>query len=77
MDKIKRFRNTQIISFDDFLNIVIDTGICKYCSLYEECLEAIGEDNIDTISGNGCSAFDNSVDEIKKIYLVEQCLKTT
>ena len=77
MDKIKRFRDIQTITFDDFFNIVTDTGICKYCDSYEECLEAMGEDNINAISGNGCSAFDNSVDNIKKFYLIDKCIKTT
>ena len=77
MDKIKRFRNIQTVSFDDFLNVVVDTGICKCCESYEECLEMMGESNMEAISGNGCSAFDNTVDNIKKIYLVEQCIKTS
>ena len=73
MDKIHRYRNTQEISFDDFVNDVIDKGVCKYCNSYEECLEAMGGNNMESISGNGCAGFDNSVEEIKKIYLIDKC----
>jgi len=71
--KIKRFRETQTISFDDFFNDIIDNGICEYCNSYEECSEAMGKDNVELISGNGCSAFDNSVDNLRKIFLLTKC----
>jgi len=74
MDKIIRYKPTQKQSFEDFFNIVTDTGICKYCLGYEECKDIMGEDNIQAITGNGCSAFDNSVENIKQIYLLEQCI---
>ena len=78
MDKIQRFRLTQKQTFEDFFNFVTDSGLCKYCDSYEDCCEAMGQENVDSVSGNGCSAFDNSVENIKKFYLVEQCtLKET
>ena len=73
MDKIQRYRTTQTVSFEDFFNEVTDSGICEYCDSFKECIEAMGEDNIKVISGNGCSAFDNSIENIKKFYLVEMC----
>lgn len=75
MEKIKQYRTVQKVSFEDFFNIVTDTGICKYCDSFAECMEAMGEDNMEAISGNGCSAFDNSVDNLKKYFLLEQCVK--
>jgi hypothetical protein len=75
MDKIKRFRNAQTISFEEFFNYVTDKGICEYCDDYEECLEAMGEENIQYMSGNGCGAFDSSVDNIKKHFLLEKCIQ--
>lgn len=74
MDKIKRYRQIQKQSFDEFFNQVTDSGICMYCDSYQECLEAMGADNIECISGNGCSAFDTSVENIKKAFLLEMCV---
>lgn len=74
MDKIQRYRAVQTVSFEDFFNIVTDTGVCKYCDSYEECREAMGDENLECISGNGCSAFDTSVENIKKFYLLEKCI---
>lgn len=74
MDKINRYRETQKQTFDEFFNTVTDLGICQYCDSYQECAEVMGADNIEAISGNGCSAFDTSVDKIKKLYLTKMCL---
>ncbi len=74
MDKIRRYRTAQSITFEDFFNLVTDTGRCEYCDSYEECKEAMGEDNIEAISGNGCSAFDNSIENIKRFYLLDKCV---
>ena len=74
MNKIQRYRPTQAITFEDFFNTVTDNGICKYCSGYQECLEAMGEENVQSISGYGCSAFDNTVENIKQFYLIEYCV---
>lgn len=73
MDKIKRYRTVQTVSFEDFFNIVTDTGRCEYCDSYADCVEAMGKENVEAISGNGCSAFDNSIENIKKFYLVKMC----
>lgn len=75
MEKICRYRTAQKQTFEEFFNKITDSGICEYCDSYEECMEIMGADNIDMISGNGCSAFDSSVDKIKKRFLVEQCTK--
>ena len=74
MDKIKRFRNAQTISFEEFFNFVTDRGICEYCDAYEECMEVMGKENIECLSGNGCGAFDTSVEKIKKAFLLEKCV---
>ena len=73
MDKIKRFRNTQTQTFDEFFNQITDTGVCEYCDSYDECLEAMGHESIECISGNGCHAFDTSLERIKKAFLLEKC----
>ena len=77
MDKIIRYRTAQTVSFEDFFNIVTDTGKCEYCNSYNDCLEVMGLDNLQAISGNGCSAFDNSIENIKKFYLLEMCAHNT
>jgi hypothetical protein len=74
MDKIKRFRNAQTQSFEDFFNFVTDRGICEYCDSYQDCKEAMGEENLEYLSGNGCGAFDTSVERIKKAFLLEKCI---
>lgn len=71
MDKINRYRYVQKQSFDEFFNFITDSGICKYCDNYNDCLEAMGTDNLEYMSGNGCSAFDTSIDNIKKAFLIE------
>lgn len=73
MDKIIRYKPIQKQSFEDFFNIVIDTGVCEYCTNYDECVETMGADNLQAISGNGCSAFDNTMENIKNIYLLKEC----
>jgi len=73
MEKIKRYRDTQTISFEDFFNMVTDNGICEYCDSYNYCLEAMGEESIEAVSGNGCGGFDTSIENIKKAYLLQKC----
>jgi hypothetical protein len=73
MEKIKRYRAVQTVSFEDFFNMVTDKGICEFCDSYNDCVEAMGTENIEAISGNGCSAFDTSVENIKKAYLLQKC----
>ena len=73
MDKIKRYRPTQVQSFEDFFNTVTDLGLCQYCDSYNECEEAMGKDNMEAISGNGCRGFDASIDALKKHFLLDKC----
>ena len=73
MDKINRFRTTQVQSFEDFFNDITDKGICKYCDSYKDCMEYMGEENMESMSGNGCGGFDASIEDIKKHFLLEQC----
>ena len=75
MDKINRFRLTQSQSFEDFFSDVTDAGICEYCDSYNECLEVIGKENMECVSGNGCSAFDTSIERIKKAFLIDKCVQ--
>jgi len=74
MEKIIRFRESQKISFEEFFNTVTDAGICKYCSSYDECVEYIGEENMDCMTGNGCSGFDNSIENLRRFYLIDKCI---
>ena len=75
MEKIKRYRETQKVSFEDFFNLVTDTGVCKCCKYLNYCIEMMGEDNVEALSGYGCREFDNSVDKLKNFFLIEQCVK--
>lgn len=73
-NKINRYREVQSISFEEFFNTVTDTAVCEYCDSYEECKDYMGEDNMEVISGYGCSAFDSSVEKIKNHFLLEKCI---
>jgi GTP cyclohydrolase III len=73
-NKINRYREVQSTSFEEFFNAVTDTGVCECCDNYEECVQYIGQDNIVTVSGNGCSGFDSSIENIKKHFLLEKCV---
>ena len=75
--KIKRFREVQSTSFEDFFNKVTDSGLCEYCDSYTECVEYMGAENVESMSGNGCSAFDASVDSLKKHFLLDKCIRHT
>ena len=74
MEKIKEKRDIQSMAFDDFFNLVTDKCFCEYCDSFEDCCDAIGYDNIQALSGRGCKAFDASVEDIKKYYLIEKCI---
>jgi hypothetical protein len=74
MDKIIRFRQTQPITLDGFIEEVLDKPSCKFCKYIEECSENMGEDVMEAIGDSGCGAFDNSVEELKKIYLKKYCI---
>ena len=73
--KIKRFREVQLVSFEDFFDKATDSGICEYCDSYNECIDYMGYENVVAISGNGCSAFDCSVEQLKKHFLLEKCVR--
>ena len=74
MERLITSRDTQTISIDDYINEIIDGGVCKYCDYYDFCSEYVGEDNIQEISGCGCSAFDAPIEKLKKCYLIEKCI---
>lgn len=73
MDKLQIQRPTQEITLEEFIEGVTDKGICQYCTSYQECMEYMGEENVEVMSGNGCGAFDNTVDKLKEFYLLEKC----
>lgn len=71
--KIKKLRETQTTSFEDFFSYVIDNSICNYCENFKECQQIIGEEVIEMVSGKGCDKFDNSIENIKNFFLKEKC----
>lgn len=73
MDKIIRFRNTQPLTLDDFIDEVLDKPSCTYCQYIDDCIESMGDDILDVIGHNGCTAFDNTVEGLTKIYLLKYC----
>ena len=75
--KIKRYREVQLVSFEEFFDKATDSGICQYCDSYNECIDYMGYENVESISGNGCSAFDCSVEALKKHFLLEKCVRHT
>ena len=77
MEKIIRFRTTQPLTLDDFIDKVLNNPSCLYCQYLNDCVEYMGDDIIDVIGINGCSAFDNTVEGLKNIYLKKYCMKTT
>ena len=72
MDKIERYREVQKETFEDFFNTVVDKCICRYCDNYKECLEYLGEENVECLSGTGCAGFDTSVENVREIFLKER-----
>ena len=73
MERLITSRNTQTIPIDDYINEIIDRGVCKYCDYYDFCSEYIGEDNMQELSGWGCSSFDAPIEKLKECYLNEKC----
>ena len=73
MERIVRFRDSQPVTLDEFIEKVLDFPNCHYCENYEECLENMGEDVMEGMGEGGCSAFDNSIIGLKKIYLKKYC----
>ena len=73
MEKIKQYRPTQTITFDEFIEGITENGVCEYCSSYYDCLEAMGIDCLKSISGQGCNCFDNSIEKLKQFYIENKC----
>ena len=73
MEKIIRFRNTQPLTLDDFIEDVLNKPSCKFCQYLEDCSENMGEDVLEAIGDSGCTAFDNSIENLKSIYLRKYC----
>ena len=76
MEKIIRFRDTQTITLDDFIEQVLNKPSCAYCQFYDVCSEDVGCDMTEVIDG-GCSQFDNSILGLKKIYLKQFSVKNS
>ena len=70
MERIFRFRRTQPLTLDDFIDEVLDAPKCKYCLYLADCTENMGEDVVEAL-GTGCTAFDFSLDDLKKKYIKE------
>ena len=71
MNKINRYRKTQTISIDDFLLKAIEEQSCKFCKYHDECKEYITD--IDEYEITGCTAFDNSIENLEQIYFNNYC----
>ena len=76
MERIKRFRNTQPITLDQFILDAIDHPSCYLCSGLAECMQYMGEDMIEALEGVGCGGFDSSIEELTKHYLLKYCQQT-
>ena len=74
MEKIERFRCTQPVTLDEFIEKVLDMPSCAYCENLDECKEYMGEDLPNLIGEGGCSAFDNTITGLKEMYLKEYCI---
>jgi sugar (pentulose or hexulose) kinase len=74
MERIERFRRTQPITLDEFIEKVLDAPSCAYCENFDECKEYMGEDLSNLVGEGGCSAFDNTVTGLKEIYLKKYCI---
>ena len=74
MEKINRYKKTQAITLDNFLEDILDNPQCKYCLSHDECQEMMGIDNIEEdLGGYGCSHFDNTIEGLIKRYQLEYC----
>lgn len=77
MEKIIRFRDSQPITLDDFIEDVLDNPCCKYCIYLSDCTENMGADVVASIGEGGCTAFDNTITGLKNIYLKKYVTKGT
>jgi len=74
MEKICRYRKAQPITLEQFLENILDNPCCKYCTCHDECQEMMGLNNIEEdLGGYGCSAFDNSIENLALAYKEEYC----
>lgn len=72
MDKIIRYREIQKETFEDYFDKVVTTCICKHCDNYNECLEYLGEENMECLSGTGCAGFDTTIEKVREQFLKEK-----
>jgi len=77
MERIIRYRCTQPLTLDDFIEEVLNKPCCTYCQYLDDCTENMGCDAIEVIGYNGCSAFDNTITGLKEIYLKKYCNTTS
>ena len=77
MEKIIRYRNTQPLPLDEFIEKVLETPNCIYCQYYQDCCESAAGDIVELTGGEGCSLFDNTITGLKDIYLKQYALKNT
>ena len=75
MERIIRFRLTQPLTLNDFLDEVLKNPTCEYCIYHQECADHMGIETMAELEGYGCSSFDNTVAGLTKIY--NQKYKTT
>lgn len=71
MIQLNRYRKTQPITVDDFITNAIDEQSCKNCIFHDECKEYITD--IDDYEITGCTSFDNSIENLEKIYINTYC----
>ena len=71
MTKIHRYRKTQTITLEDFIINAIEEQSCKNCIYYDECKEYV--DDLDDYEITGCTSFDNTIENLEKIYINTYC----
>ena len=71
VNRIIRYRKTQSVTLDDFITKAIDEQKCKNCIFYEECKHYMPD--IDTYDITGCTAFDNTIENLENIYKKQYC----
>lgn len=71
MIQIKRYRKTQPLTMDDFIDNAIEEQACKNCVFYEECKSYIPD--LDDCNITGCKAFDNSIENLEQLYIKQYC----
>lgn len=70
MEKLIRYRGTQKLTLDKFIDDILKNPLCKYCSSHDECQEMMGVTSIEEEIGEiGCGAFDNTIENLTNFYL--------